>query len=154
MTVDPVLFKVDGPVRGKGRPRFVRATGRTYTPAETTSAEERVRQAWREAGAPDYGHNPIRLNVTVVLERPTGHRRTNGELSAAGLRSVYPTKKPDLDNVLKLVADALNKCAYADDAQVVDADLSRRWATREQHDHVLVFIAPLGVVVESLRAVA
>lgn len=154
MTVDPVLFKVDGPVRGKGRPRFVKATGRTYTPAETMSAEERVRQAWREAGAPDYGSSPVRLNVTVVLERPASHRRVNGDLSAAGLRSVYPVRKPDLDNVAKLIGDALQGCAFRDDSQVVDSDLSRRWATAEQHDHVLVFISPLGHVTTTLEVAA
>ncbi|MDO4651119.1 MAG: RusA family crossover junction endodeoxyribonuclease, partial [Eubacteriales bacterium] len=31
-----------------------------------------------------------------------------------------PTKKPDQDNVIKLVADSLNQVAYRDDTQIVD----------------------------------
>ena len=31
-----------------------------------------------------------------------------------------PTKKPDADNVVKIICDSLNKIAYYDDAQIVD----------------------------------
>lgn len=31
----------------------------------------------------------------------------------------YPTKKPDIDNIVKVVLDALNGLAYKDDTQVV-----------------------------------
>ena len=34
---------------------------------------------------------------------------------------IRPTKKPDADNVLKVVADSLNHIAYKDDSQIVDA---------------------------------
>jgi Holliday junction resolvase RusA-like endonuclease len=140
---DPVLIRVEGPAKGKGRPRFVRATGRTYTDPETLGAEERIRAAWRAAGSPDYGTVPVRLNVRVLVSRPQAHRRVNGLLTQAGIREPYPSRLPDLDNVLKTVADALNKCAYRDDRQIVDSYLSRRWATLSEHDHVLIWIAPL-----------
>lgn len=32
---------------------------------------------------------------------------------------IRPTKKPDWDNIGKIVTDALNKIAYRDDSQVV-----------------------------------
>ena len=31
-----------------------------------------------------------------------------------------PTKKPDMDNVVKIIADSLNQIAYRDDTQIVD----------------------------------
>lgn len=40
-----------------------------------------------------------------------------------------PDKKPDIDNVLKVVLDALNKIAYADDKQVVEVRC-RKWYSR------------------------
>ena len=36
-----------------------------------------------------------------------------------------PLKKPDADNVVKVVLDALNKIAYYDDTQVVDLQIRR-----------------------------
>ena len=32
-----------------------------------------------------------------------------------------PTRKPDFDNIGKIICDALNGIAYRDDAQIVDA---------------------------------
>ena len=32
---------------------------------------------------------------------------------------IRPTKKPDLDNVAKLILDSLNNVAYKDDSQIV-----------------------------------
>ena len=34
--------------------------------------------------------------------------------------TIRPTKKPDMDNVVKIIADALNQVAYRDDTQIVD----------------------------------
>ena len=34
---------------------------------------------------------------------------------------IRPTKKPDWDNIGKVVCDALNGIAYRDDAQIVDS---------------------------------
>ena len=36
----------------------------------------------------------------------------------AGL--IHPTKKPDADNIAKIIMDALNGVAYEDDRQVVE----------------------------------
>jgi hypothetical protein len=43
---------IPGTPVAKGRPKFVRATGRTYTPAKTKAAETRVYLAWQDAGEP------------------------------------------------------------------------------------------------------
>lgn len=119
---------VPGPPRGKDRPRFVRATGRTYTTTPTLRAEQRIREAWQQSGYGRVDGEPLELFVGVVLERPKTHYRVNGGLSAAGRRSSIPMRKPDVDNTLKLVCDALNGVAYCDDVQIVDARVRRRWA--------------------------
>ena len=41
---------------------------------------------------------------------------------------ILPTKKPDADNILKIIADALNGIAYADDKQVVTAEVQKLYA--------------------------
>lgn len=129
---ETVTFIVPGPPKGKGRPRFVKATGRTYTPADTVSAEMRVREAWRVAGSPGPALGPVNLIVHVQVARPANHFRVNGDLSAAGRRAPMPVRKPDLDNVLKLVGDALNGCMWKDDAQIVQAQITRAWGQVDQ----------------------
>lgn len=123
------LLDVQGLVSGKGRPRFNTKTGRTYTPKETQTAEAAIQEEWIDAGRPRL-EGPLTVNVTVYMARPGSHYRVNGELNAEGLRNPYPTKKPDVDNVLKLALDALNGRAFHDDAQVVQATVKRLWASR------------------------
>lgn len=147
-TRDPILLRVDGPPTGKGRPRFdgrARAKrdgtlqrGRTFTPQATIDAEERIRRAWALAGRPRLPDEPLSLALEIVVERPDSHWRRDGTLGAVGQRSSWPTTKPDLDNVLKLVADALNEHAYRDDAYIVEARAVRRWANAGEGEYTIV----------------
>lgn len=124
-----VTLTIAGEPRGKERPRFVRATGRTFTPSRTVSAEEAIRRAWMDAGQPRFPDGPLRMSITVRVQRPKYHYRADGvQLSAAGLWTPIPTTKPDLDNVQKLVSDALNRLAYRDDAQIAEGHQVREWA--------------------------
>lgn len=113
---------VRGPLRGKGRPRFVRATGGAYTPAPTTSAEQRIQAAAHAEGVtPLDGF--VRVHVLAVGGVPKSWSKRKAALALA---DHYDARKPDADNVLKLVLDALNKVAWHDDVQVVDARVERR----------------------------
>ena len=55
---------------------------------------------------------------------------------AAGL--VRPTKKPDFDNVFKILCDALNGVAYADDAQIVQASIHKCYTPCMPHVEVSI----------------
>lgn len=44
---------------------------------------------------------------------------------------ISPTKKPDMDNVVKIVLDALNGFAWHDDAQVVDLSVMKVYTDQE-----------------------
>lgn len=41
---------------------------------------------------------------------------------------IRPTKKPDLDNVAKIICDGLNKIAYEDDSQIIDLTVTKYYA--------------------------
>jgi Holliday junction resolvase RusA-like endonuclease len=59
-----IEIRMDGRPIGKGRPRFVRATGRTYTPEKTARYEDRL--AWAAQGV--MGGRPLLdgpLSVTI-----------------------------------------------------------------------------------------
>ena len=139
-----IVLHVDGPVRGKGRPRFSRKTGRVYTDRLTRVAEDRVRHAWEEEGRPRV-EGPVEMEVTAVLARPGSHFKRDGELSAAGKRSQWPTKTPDLDNAVKIALDALNRRAFTDDAQIVILRAVKRWASLGEPEHLEVRIVGIPV---------
>lgn len=50
-----------------------------------------------------------------------------------------PNKKPDIDNVLKNVLDALNKFAYEDDTQVISV-VCQKYYTEEEEDYIDITI--------------
>ena len=41
---------------------------------------------------------------------------------------IRPTKTPDYDNIGKIISDALNGVAYRDDAQIVEANISKYYS--------------------------
>lgn len=122
-----IVFEVLGEPRGKARPRFTR-TGHTYTPSTTVEYENAVIRAYAER----YGDRfydkgtPLSIEVTAYygIPKSTSKKRRTDMLSGA----VRPTKKPDCDNVLKIIADALNKVAYADDAQIVRTEVTKLYS--------------------------
>ena len=119
---------VGGEPQGKDRPRF--AQGRTFTTKKTELAEGEVRRKWEEAGEPRLPDDtPLRLEVVLYVARPGSHFKKDGTLSASGARFTRPiNRKPDVDNAVKLVMDALNGRAYRDDVRIVEALVERHWA--------------------------
>lgn len=130
---------VPGDPVGKGRPRLGRG-GRVYTPDATRRAEHAVAAAWWSPVIPI--EIPVEVWVTAYYARPKDHFLKDGSLSAAGKRLPVPMKTPDLDNVVKLVLDALNGVAYRDDKQVQRFMADRYWAT-EEGPGVLVRVRPV-----------
>lgn len=120
---------VSGKASTKQRQRFDPRTKRAYTPPSNIINENDVRAIWREAGEPRLEADaPIWMEIVIVVMRPQGHFKRNGELSKEGLRHPFPeNKKPDVDNALKLVMDALNTRAYKDDVRIVRATVDRVW---------------------------
>lgn len=76
--------------------------------------------------------------MLFLVERPGSHFNSRGELSAEGLRHPLPeNRKPDVDNALKLVMDALNGRAYKDDVQITTSREMKRWSNVEGMEIVL-----------------
>ena len=131
---------IPGEPVAKGRPRMTTVGGsaRAYTPAKTRKAEERVAALWTgdrvEQGV------PIMVAVTAYHERPKAHRLASGQLSKSGEASVFPTKRPDLDNIVKLILDGLNGVAFHDDSQIVNLIAERRWTALGEEPGVQVVV--------------
>ena len=129
---DTIAFEIPGPIRGKARPRVTRA-GITYTPKETVQYENLVKLCFREtaaAGGTDFFEQPIKAQLEVYYEIPKS--TTKSRQGAMLLDKLYPTKKPDADNVAKIVLDSLNGIAYKDDSQVVELTVRKFYSKRGQ----------------------
>jgi Holliday junction resolvase RusA-like endonuclease len=126
--IDSFTLLIEGQPQGKGRPKF--GGGRAWTPKATKLAEGEVVRQWEEAGKPRLPDGcGLRIEIMLYVVRPGGHYKQNGELSAEGHRFPTPyATKPDVDNALKLVMDALNKKAYRDDVRIVSSVVDRLWA--------------------------
>lgn len=122
-------FHVPGPVIGKGRPRFARRGNfvSTFTPKATTSYEGVIKTfAHAALAGADLIEGPVRLFIDVTVDIPASWPAWKRAAALAG--EIAPTTKPDFDNVLKLLCDALNGVVWKDDVQVVEAGFAKRYA--------------------------
>jgi Holliday junction resolvase RusA-like endonuclease len=133
LNTNPVVeLVIAGAPKGKDRPRMNRKTGAVFTPKQTKLAETVIIDAWVAAGSPRVPADAAaRIEVVCQQKRPRGHYRKGGGLNTEGFRHPLPRRKPDVDNVLKLVMDALNRRAYRDDVDIVEATVRREWADWE-----------------------
>ena len=46
--------------------------------------------------------------------------------------AISPTKKPDIDNIAKIILDALNKIAFKDDNQITKIEIEKKYAEEEK----------------------
>lgn len=138
-----VQFFVPGKPQGKGRPRAV-ARGkfvRMYTPEKTASYESTVALAASQAMA---GRPPIEGPVvaTLFIALPIPASWSKKKQAQAVADQLLPVTKPDADNTVKAVFDAINGVVWADDTQVVDLLVRKRYRARPG---VSVTISPAAV---------
>lgn len=110
-----IVFEVDGEVRGKGRPRFTRS-GSVYTPVHTRLYEKQIRRAFIERGGTMFD-GPVHIDIECVAGVQHSASKTAKRMRLAGQE--LSIRKPDLDNAQKIVLDALNGLAFADDVNVL-----------------------------------
>ena len=125
-----VRFSIPGSPFGKQRPKFARV-GRgvkTYTPDETVSYENLVKVMYQNTAKgfmfPD--GTQLCVEITAYYEVPKSTSKKKAAEMLAG--TIRPTKKPDFDNIGKIICDSLNKIAYHDDSAIVDAEVHKYYA--------------------------
>jgi Holliday junction resolvase RusA-like endonuclease len=135
---------VPGEPRGAGRPRFGRGRDgapRAFTAKADRDYHARITEAWRADACPTLPAGPWRCDLAAYMARPKDHHRADGSLSAKGLRELYPSRKPDADNILKVI-DALVACrAVPDDRYLVDAVVVKRWAPEDEGPALVIQVA-------------
>lgn len=119
-----MLVTVEGKIKGKARPRFNTKTGRTFTPGDNIQYENWVRLCYKEQDG-RYFDGAVRATIIVYYKVPKSYSKKRVQAIKEGLD--HPQKKPDSDNVAKIILDSLNKIAYEDDSQVVELKVFKRW---------------------------
>lgn len=123
-------FIIPGEPGAKGRPRFSRRGGyvSAYTPKKTVEYENLVKLSFMQhVGTPALLHGPLDVEIMAYFTPP---KNTSKKKLAMMLDDkILPQKKPDSDNIAKVVLDALNKVAFDDDKQVVELKVEKHYAT-------------------------
>ena len=126
-----ISFTVPGKPQGKARPRFDGRSGRTYTPKNTKDYEKFVRHCYVYC----YG-NELRnylcfsgeIEATITAYFPVPKSVSKAKRTAMLAGKTNPTSKPDADNIIKAVLDALNGYAYKDDSAVVKVTAVKKYS--------------------------
>lgn len=112
-----IVFVIPMAPVGKGRPRFSRRGA--YTPKATKVAEAFIKKHAKPLFDDATRFNgPVGMEIALCHAIPKSWSKRARESALNGL--TRPTVKPDMDNVEKLILDALNGIAFCDDKQVVE----------------------------------
>ncbi len=137
-----VRFTILGEPKGKGRPRFNTKTGHAVTPKDTVNYETLVHMEYvsqcKEVKIPDDAMLDMRIKAYYSIPKSTSKKKK--ALMLAG--EIRPTKKPDMDNVIKIIADSLNKIAYRDDTQIVDCQVRKFYSENPRVEVTIKTVEP------------
>lgn len=119
------VFTIPGKPCGKARPRVTR--NGAFNTKQTRGYEAKVQESFFCTYGTEAEVFSGPVVVTVDAYYPIPKSTPKRDLVAIKNGDHYPTKKPDIDNVFKIIADALNGVAYQDDKQIIKAQLSKRF---------------------------
>jgi len=132
-----VSFSIPGNPTALKRARIGRRGpfSRMYDPPENREAKDTLAVfASKAMKGSALLEGPLRLDVTFYFVRPRSKTRKRPPDPYP-----YPDSKPDVDNLVKLLADGCNGIVYRDDAQIVNLVARKRWAQDGRpHTEVLI----------------
>lgn len=142
MSEDYFCFTIPGvPSPQKRHRHFSVGKGtRTYDP----SAKEKMSFLQHaQSCCPDMHplQGALKVEIHFTFPRPDSHLKKDGSLRKGKPKEmVY---RPDLDNLTKLVKDAINGHAYKDDSQVIDLHVTKSWSSTDKQGSTRVGVYAL-----------
>lgn len=122
-----ISFKISGKIKGKARPKF--GKGYTYTPKDTVNYENYVKILYQQETNHIFD-GPVKMVITAYFQIPKSYSKKKM------IENPCPIKKPDADNIGKIIADSLNGIAYRDDSQVAEMHIFKKWSCSEEYVEV------------------
>jgi len=137
-----ITFTIPGQPQGKGRPRVgkIGAHARMYTPAKTVAYEGLVAHAAQLAmDGLALLDGPVSVRLAILCQIPASWSQKKQRAALA--HELFPTTKPDVDNVVKAVFDGMNGVVWKDDVQAVEVSVRKRYSSTPC---VHVEVEPIG----------
>lgn len=137
-----IVFEMWGKPQGKARARtfYNHHLGchQSVTPTNTVLYENYIKECYKATESSEFWFDkePLAMKIVALFEIPKSFTKKQRADIENGL--LYPTKKPDADNIAKVVCDALNDVAYKDDTQIIDLHILKFYTT--QRPRVIVEI--------------
>ena len=123
-----ISFIYYGEPVAKGRPKFFRKGNfvGTYTPKKTAEAEEDFKTQALNHRPKTLITGEISLEVGFYrgLKKSMSKRAKTDALDGR----LNPVSRPDIDNYVKLVCDAMNGLFWKDDAQIINLTMKKRYS--------------------------
>lgn len=118
-----IQFHVPGKPQGKARARTVynKNIGHSvsYTPDNDILYENFIKDRYLQKADGFYLEPGIPVTLRIVARFIPPKSKPNKIKQEMLDGKIFPLKKPDTDNIVKVVADALNGVAYHDDTQIM-----------------------------------
>lgn len=128
-------FEVIGVPQGKSRARtfYNPKLGKhqSITPENTVLYENLVKTSFMAAENKQtfFNKEPVEMYITAYFPIPKSTTKKDREKIRN--KELFPIKKPDSDNIAKVICDALNGVAYHDDAQIVKLEVRKQYTEKE-----------------------
>ena len=122
-----IKLTIPGEPCAKQRPRTTKQ-GHTYTPQKTVNYETLVRELYILQNFRQQLEGELVMTVRAYFTIPKSASKKKAADMVGG--RIRPTKRPDWDNVGKIISAALNGLAYHDDSQIVTATVEK-WYSAE-----------------------
>lgn len=121
-------FEIPGQPQGKARAKVTMTGGfaRAYTPEKTANYENLIKLCYREQCGTQMVYDELHMDITAYFPIPKSAGKSQAERMRLGC--IFPTKKPDADNIAKVVCDALNGIAYKDDNQIIFLTIQKKYS--------------------------
>lgn len=132
-----LLIMIPGEPCAQGRPRFSTAGGfvKAYDPDKSRNYKAYVKmcaiKSMQEQGW-TLTEKALSIEIRAFMSIPSSKSKKFKQAAIVGIER--PTKKPDVDNVFKILTDALSGIAYKDDKQIVSAFISKYYADEPRVD--------------------
>ena len=124
-------FEVPGRVIGKGRPRLNSYTGVVYTPTRTKDYESLVEQYFL-LKYPRFKVLEGRIKVSIIAYFSIPKTTKKADINEMLENNISPTKKPDIDNIVKSILDSMNKFAFKDDNQITKLEVEKKYSLEDK----------------------